>query len=515
MLPLGAIPIPSIEIKTANFEGALQSLFVQNLAHGETTTASGDPIASSFVPDEVVLKEWSELRIDMADYKRPLGGSVGPAATTSNRVNGIHTTSGIHVHLDGVRATVEGLGYYFKYIGACGFEYEDEGVLSVDVGMGSLHEGLGADLEIEIESDSTPIESASPTFEIPRVIVGGAEGESEEGEANLDVQAVVGEAAEHSSEASNTSGSASLSGADQPLFRVVDVRIALQGLRLRLDKTRHWILNRLFIQLFAGPMVARVLRQALEDKARMSMEILASGLGEVARDARKRGEERRVKRLREYREQEEDGEEGLREFITDWWSALVVKLPAAFGRGADSEPREEGDNSDIEIEVETQTSAEATTKGVIFTNTTTKTTKNTTEQPSSTSAMVYDKPTGSMKAVDLTMEAIGTPLPLPPQQDVEEEEMVVAIGGGAQLFPGKPGPFGESSSDEGAFSGSVVDGIRDGAKKAVNGVVEGVQRGKGIVESVEERRLERGKKENNSGSSKRKRTWRSDAFNFL
>jgi hypothetical protein len=242
----------------------------------------------------------------------------------------------------------------------------------------------------------------------------------------------------------------------------------------------------------------------------MSMEILASGLGEVARDARKRGEERRVKRLREYREQEEDGEEGLKEFIRDWWSALVVKLPAAFGRGADSEPREEGDNSDIEVEIETQTSAEATTQGVIFTNTTTKTTTNTTEQPDSIPAMVYDKPTGSMKTVDLTTEVIGTP----PQQDVEEEEMVVAIGGGAQLFPGKPGPFGESSSDE-AFSGGIVDGIRDGAKKAVNGVVEGVQRGKGVVENVEERRRERGKKENDSSGSRTKRTWRSDAFDFL
>ena len=506
MFPLAAIPIPSIEIKTANFEGALQSLFVQNLAHGETTTASGDPIASSFVPDEVVLKEWSELRIDMADYKRPLGSSVGP---TSNRVNSVHTTSGIHMHIDGVRARVEGLGYYFKYTGVCGFEYQDEGVLSVDVGMGSLHEGLGADLEIEIESDSTPLESASPTFEIPRVLVGGADGESEEDEADLDVQAVVGDV-------NNTSGSVSLSGADQPLFRVVDVRITLQGLRLGLDKTRHWILNTLFIQPFAGLMVARILRQALEDKVRVGMEVLASELGEVARDARKRGEERRVKRLREYREQEEDGEEGLKEFITDWWSALVVKLPAALGRGgAESEPREEGDNSDIEVEIETQTSAEATTKGVIFTNTTTKTTINTTEQPDSTPAMVYDKPTGSTKTVDLTMEVSGTPVALAPQQDVEKEEVVVAIGGEAQLFPGKPGPFGESSSDEGAFSGGVVDGIRDGAKKAVNGVVEGVQRGKDVVESVEERRRERGKKENDSGSSRRKRTWRSDAFDFL
>lgn len=507
ILPLGAIPIPSIEVRTPNFEGALQSLFVQNLAHGETTSAS------SLLPDEVVLREWTESRIDMADYKRPLDGSVGPPPITSNKVNGVHTTSRVHVHMGGVRARVEGLGYYFKYTGACGFEYEDEGVLSVDVGMGSLHGGLGADFEIEIESDSTSLENESPAFEVPQVNVGGAESEGEEGEANLDVQAVVGEAADRNL---NISGSVSSSGADHPLFRVVDVRITLQGLRLKLDKSRHWILNKLFIQLFAGPMVTRIFRQALENKVRTSMEVLASGLGEVVKDARERREERRVKRSRVHdplhpREQlERDGEEGLKQIIADWWSALMGKLPEVFGRGADSEPREEGDNSDIEVEVETQTSAEATSKGVIFTNTTTTTTKNTAEQPHSTPAIVYDKPTGSMRAVDLTMEAVGTPLPLPPQQDVEEEETVVAIGGSAQLFPGKPGPFG-GSSEGGTFSEGVVDGIRDGAKKAMNEIVEGVQRGSGVVESVEERWRERGKKENDSG----KRTWRSDAFDFL
>ena len=506
MLPLEAIPIPSIEIKTAKFEGALQSLFVQNLAHGETSTASGNPIASSLVPDEVVLKEWTELRVDMADYKRPLGGLVGFPATAPNQVNGVHTTSRVHVHMDGVRARVEGLGYYFKYTGVYGFEYEDEGVMSVDVGMGSLHDGLGADVEIEIERDSISLGSDSPTF------VSGAEGEGEEGEPlpNSDVEDAVGEAANH-----NIS-----SGVYQPLFRVVDVRITLQGLRFWLDKSRHWILNKLFIQPLAGPVVARALRRALEDRVRTSMEVLAGGLGDVVRDARQRGEERRVKAhhdLLHPQEQEKDREDSLKEIMADLWGAGMAKLLAAFGKGAHSELREEGDDSDIEVEVETQTSAEATSKGVIFTNTTTTTTTNTTEQPDSTPAMVYDKPTGSMRTVDLTMEAIGTRVPLPPQQNVEEEETVVAIGGGAQLFPGKPGPFGESKCDGGGFSAGIADDIRDGAKKAVNGVVEGVQSGNNVVESVEERWRERGKQENvpRNSRTRRKRTWRSDAFDFL
>ncbi|KIM42392.1 hypothetical protein M413DRAFT_10535 [Hebeloma cylindrosporum] len=519
MLPLGAIPIPSIEVKTANFEGALQSLFVQNLVHGETSTASVHPIASSLVPDDVVLREWTELRIDMADYKRPLDGSVGASAPTSHQVNGVHTTSRVHMHVDGIRARVEGLGYYFKYTGAYGFGYEDEGVLSVDVGMGSLHDGFGADVEIEIENDSNRLESASPAFDIPQVIVSAPEGEEELGKRppHLDVQGAVREAGDHNLNADNISGSVSASGADQPLFRVVDVRITLQGLRFKLDKSRHWILNKLFIQTLAGSIAMRVLRQALEDRVRVSMEVLASGLGEVVRDVRKRGEERKLRNASRPPGQDQDGEEGLKEFITDWWSALIAKLPVILGRGANSEPRElEEGEIEVEVETQTSTSAEATSKGVIFTNTTTTTTTDTKEQQAhSTSAMVFDKPTGSMRTVDLTMEAIGTPLPLPPQQEVEEEEIVVAIGGGAQLFPGKPGPFGESSKDGGAFSAGVVGGMKDGAKRAVNGVVEGVHMGKDVVESVEERLRERGKKERHPGDSRRKRTWISDAFDFL
>jgi hypothetical protein len=255
-------------------------------------------------------------------------------------------------------------------------------------------------------------------------------------------------------------------------------------------------------------------REALEERVRTSVKALASGLGEVVRDASRRREERRVMRLRDPHKHEAFEEEGLGEIVANWWGAVMAKGPAIFGRS--TEARDGGGNSDIEVEVGTQTSAEATTKGVIFTNTTTTTT-NATDQRHSTPAVVYDKPTGSMQIVDLTMEASGTPLLPLPQQNVEEEETIVAIGAGAQLFPGKAGPYGGSNGDEerlaSGSSGDVVHDIYNGTKKAVNGVVEGVQMGKGVVEGAEERGQERAKKgpENGPGGS---RTWRSDAFNF-
>ena len=68
--------------------------------------------------------------------------------------------------MDGVRAKVEGMSYYFKYFGGL-FNHEDEGLLSVAVGMNSLHSGLGPDIEVEIESSSVEFNSG----DVPEVMI--------------------------------------------------------------------------------------------------------------------------------------------------------------------------------------------------------------------------------------------------------------------------------------------------------------------------------------------------------
>jgi Protein of unknown function (DUF4449) len=378
MLPRRAIPIPSVEIKTRNIEGGLYALCVQGLAGGR-----GEGFRTKLVPDELVLKEWTEVRIDMAERERPLAGPFSKP--------GVQTTSRVHMHVDGVRAKVEGMGYYFKYFGGL-FDYEDKGLVSVDVGMSSLHSGLGADIEVEIENNNAEFDSG----DIPDIMI--EHEEIIEYSGNRDIQ-----------EAVANGGSAlrlereTITNVDpppEPLFHVVDVKIALAGLKFKIDQSRHWILNKL-LQPLAGPVIARVVRQALEDKVRFGLHDLGLSLGAVAKEAKRKGEIRRAReRSRLVQEDpagrigllEEDVEEGAREILTDWWSAILQKGPMVLGYGGE--------------QVETNTRTDVTMKGIIHSSTT-----KTTEQPKGTPEMTVSGST--------------------------EEETVVAVGGGAQLFPGK------------------------------------------------------------------------------
>ena len=470
ILPRGAIPIPSIEIKTKYLEGGLYALFVQGFAGGREEEEGS--FRTKMIPDEVVLKEWTEVRIDMAERERPL---VGPALKP-----GVQTTSRVHIHMDGVRAKVEGMSYYFKYFGGL-FDYEDEGLLSVDVGgMNSLHSGLGADIEVEVENSSVEFDSGG----VPEIMI--EHEELIEHFGNRDIQEAV--ASSGSEVRLEREIITNVNFPPEPLFHVVDVKIALSGLKFKIGISRHWILNKL-LQPFAGPVIARVVRQALEDKVRLGLHDLALSLSAVAKDAKQKGEIRRAKeRSRLVQEDpaggkgldEDDVVEGPREFLTDWWSAILEKGPMVFGY-------------DIQNEVETNTRTEATMKGIIHSSTT----KTTTEQPKGTPVMVYNKASRSMEIVNHDIEERDS------SSHTSEEETVVAIGGGAQLFPGKGG---NHDHDEGQQQ-SLLEDVRDSAKKAVKEVVEGLDEAGETVERIEDRCGEREQVEERSSE-----TWKSDAF---
>jgi len=133
--------------------------------------------------------------------------------------------------------------------------------------------------------------------------------------------------------------------------------------------------------------------------------------------------------------------------------------------------------------VETNTRTDATMKGIIHSSTT-----KTTEQPKETPVMMYNKASRSMEVVGQASS----------QPHDSEEEIVVAIGGGPQLFPDKAG-------------NSLLEDVRDSAKKAVNKVVGGLNEvGEGI-ERVEDRW---GKRKTAERKSTRQ-TWKSDAFNSI
>ena len=484
ILPRGAIPIPSVEIKTKNLEGGLYALFVQGLAGRREEEEEGS-FRTKLIPDEVVLREWTEVRIDMAERERPLANPVSKP--------GVQTTSRVHIHMDGVRAKVEGMSYYFKYFGGL-FDYEDEGLLSVDIGgMNSLHSGLGADIEVEIENSSVEFNSGD---NIPPEIIIEHE-ELIEHSGNRDVQEVV---------ANNGSGVVlereiitNVDSPPEPLFHVVDAKIALSGLKLKIDRSRHWILNKL-LQPFAGPAIARVVRQALEEKVRLGLHDLALSLGAVAKDAKQKGKIRRAReRSRLIQEDpasgrgfvEDDVVEGPRDFLTDWWSAILQKGPMVLGYDTQKNGDKVGDDGRGKV-VETNTRTEATMKGIIHTT-------KTTEQPKETPVMVYNKASRTMEMVGQDIEERGS-------SSHSEEETVVAIGGGAQLFPDKGGNHHHDHEDQ---QQSLLEGVRDSAKKVVNEVVEGMDEAGEAVERIEDRWGERKQAEERSSE-----TWKSDAFDF-
>lgn len=514
MLPVGAIPIPSVEFKTPDVEGALQAIFVQGLAKGSERTSeqmqysSSDPVATSLVPDEVVVKQWTELRIDMADYDRPLRGRLGsesffPAMPSSSGASGpgVQTTSRIRMHLDGVRARVEGMGYYFKYKGGY-LGYEDEGIASVDLGMGKLHRGFSVDVEIEMEHENVAFtrqhdqgageeeNAEEEEHDCARSLIVESD-TAEIAPANLDVQTTLhrqNTALGRSWKAVNDYIDAEREPSP-PLFSVVDVDVELRGLHFRFDKSRHWIINTLFVQPLAGPVVARVVKQSMEKKIREMMDDLAVGLGEMSRDAARRAEKR---------QKSSDEEEGLSQTLRDWWGAMLKVGPTIFGRSAI-------DNEDGRVDVQTKSNVETTSKGFIYKNVVT--TKIADEvEPAGIPATYFNPITNTMEPVNLSMADIDSEYRAP-HTETDEEETVIAVGGGAQLFPGKPGAYGVDHEESDETTG-LLDTMKQNTAKAIDNAKDSVSKGVDVVESAGQRWEERNKKEQT------KKTWKSDAFNF-
>lgn len=466
-------------------------------------------MGTSLVPDEVVVREWSEMKIDMADPPSTSTSdlnegystnSTQPAVGTRKRPS-IETSSRVRVHIDGVRAKAEGMGYYFKYpiLGDC--TYEDEGVLSVDVGMGATGAGFGIDVEVEIESGSVPLEHEENVV-IPAIVVHDEEeqqvndgDDDDDGPPNIDIQKAVAQAVRRSaavaSPAAAAAGEINVSRHDvskpasviaKPLFRVVDVEVALRGLNFKIDQSRHWILNKLVLQPLVGPTVSRLVKKALEDKVRNGLEELSQALGDAIVDVQQNAVAR-------------EGAEGTLEWaavIGDWVRALVKALIKHTHR----------DDAECVDGSKTTTHMDATLKGVVYTSTMAQ------QQPTATPPMVYDR----------SSEEVNAPAPRggKGRQELEEDfeadayETVVAVGGGPQLFPGKGGPYGVRN-DDAASGGNDEErqGLIEGLKRLADDAVDGARRGREIVGEAGANWDERKKVEAQGNG------WRSEAFNIF
>ncbi|KAJ2918964.1 hypothetical protein MD484_g1432, partial [Candolleomyces efflorescens] len=577
------IPIPSLEVKSESggWEAGLYALFVKGnvmrdsrnvsiarrfwderrILEDEDKIPPRGGVESTLIPDEVVVREWTEVRVDMAEYNqsqlgehhhhhRPHHTGLGvPLAQPQPRhaEPRVETTSRVRVHIDGVRAKIEGLGYYFRYGGEDSwFGYEDEGVMNVDVGMGRgrRHGGFGCDVEIEINtgadrgrrtshSKSTQEHrdhrrSRSPSVEPPLVPGEGVEGEGEiaivpeiivqdaevevdsqtnisddltavdresgeldeenDGEpANIDIQhalapkngsSAIGEERTRIAALSTSTPFTSL--ADQetdpidldPLFQVVDVKVHLGGVDVQLEQSRHWILNKLFVQPLAGPTVSELVKYSLQQKVRDLLGNLAVGLKRVSVDAeahkmaRKEREKRtRANQRREWVEEvtrggwydeaelrllvqsineeaeKDSGEDSFAGFLGDWFSAMVQSGPRILdGR------RSTATDTDNESEsgMKTRTSVETTKRGIIYHQSTSPASPTDGDSPT----VVLNKRTGEL-------EAVTSPSAVQRQEDQDQEreagtsDLTVAVGvGGAQLFADRPVPYYGDRNDQ-------------------------------------------------------------------
>ncbi|KAJ7275091.1 hypothetical protein C8J57DRAFT_1714793 [Mycena rebaudengoi] len=363
-----SLPMPRVEFQNSSLDVAVDALLL--------TSSSTD---SSLTPDHIWVQNWSEVRVDMT--------SESPAETSSKT----------RLHIDGMRCSAHGFGYYFRYKRPVW--YADEGVLDVDVGSPTNRsQGLTVDLELETTHDSR-----------------------------------------------ETPG--------EPLFRLVDVNVSIHGLKFAIKHSKHWIINGI-LQPLIGPLVSMVLKSAVEQQVRLAFDSVEKTLSAVLEEA-SRVHERR-------------GKSGDTPTLEDYCAAFLSKSPSMFQKDEQLAPP-----------VETHTTP--TLKGIIHTTTTI---------PDATAS-------SSSRA---------------PQ---ESETTVLAVGGGAQLFPNKGGPYGVDEVTVGDVAHEVVEEVQETLERSVNKTQEIVEtvgeesvRIRDDLERAEERKNEREQLE------RRRKGWRSHAFDF-
>ncbi|THH04597.1 hypothetical protein EW145_g5408 [Phellinidium pouzarii] len=314
--------------------------YVSTRSNGIHVAATLDALLLSaeeaLVPDVLSIQEWGEVRIEIdenlavAEVTSPnaqfLGareatlredlGSILPIPGTNNlkqpgagpskatKATKVSSTSRVCVHVEGMRVAAYDVGYYGLYQLNNWLGYEDEGLISIEVGrMHRRNEGFTVDIELEVD-----LEANSQ----PSVDTRGNE--------------------------------------DRRLFRVLDVHTAAPGLSLRLARSKHWILNSLLLP-FVGSLGRTFGPRILDFQIRSVLEKLEETLRGVKDDAEKKVTERG-----------RGGREIAKVGAWDWWDALLGRF------GADDGESDEEDEEEEDHDVYTESHTEATMKGVVHTN---------------------------------------------------------------------------------------------------------------------------------------------------
>ncbi|KAA1466960.1 hypothetical protein DENSPDRAFT_862779 [Dentipellis sp. KUC8613] len=382
-----AVPLPRIEYRNNTVDVAIASALL--------TPASA---STSLMPDHLRVQNLSEFEIDTV---QPRHGPAEYAAAASNR---------IRIHLDGIRASVLGIGYHFLFKRLLG--YEDRGLLDLSVGgTGAVGEGLKVDIDLEMATDDDTEDDAD-----------------EDGQKNL--------------------------------FYVHDVSVDIPGLHFAINRSRHWILNALLIQPFAGFFAWYILSRILKARIRTGLETLGSGLARIRRRARK----------------DAAAERQPSPSLSHYWGAALETI-AASSNGGSTET--EDISPDQRSQLPTTTKTDLSFKGIVRTT-----------------------------APEPDLEA---------GQAARDGETVLAVGVAPQVVAGTAGPYGvdEEGEESTPLLGAALGGIQDEleqrvgrAAKVARGAMEGVGQVKGQVTSLQDRWAAREQVE------RRRKGWKSDAFDL-
>lgn len=259
---ISAVPMPRVEYKDDMVEVVIDALLLTSSSFG-----------SSLIPDHIRFQMASDVEVDLTPSMEPdtartanstLLNAMGMGSDAS--LGGVRSYTRVKLHIGGIRMSAGDIGYYMRYKGPLGLGYEDEGLVSVDVGTPASSPGDwgqgGVSLDVDLEVDTT------------------AETEDE------------------------------LQSHSSPLFTVRDVHLTIPQLQFTLTRTKHSIVNRL-IQPFLGPATRAMVGYYLRRQIWTVLDELAALGGKIHGEA---------ETLRVTQTRENDG--GVLE--TYWTAALNV-----------------------------------------------------------------------------------------------------------------------------------------------------------------------------------------------
>ena len=331
------------------------------------------------------------------------------------------STTRSNIAIDGLRFSARQLAYYVNARGPIYTGWLDNGLLTIDVGQQlAVSEGIKVEVELEFSSHSW-----NP-----------AEGNN--------------------------------------LFKVLEVKVDVPGLKFTFDDTRHWIFNRIILQPLAGPIIRKLLCFILSAQIRNGLVNLNRSLIGIQDTAIA-------------------ASCGASPSLWDYLSALLTQNHAGSRRGGEfqrspapspSSSRFRGDGSDYCSEshneeevaaddIHTRIRTEPTAKGIIRTS--------------------------------ITETADGSPI----------NETSIAVGIGQQILPGVGGPNQELTAtlvDEAREALGEIDSVRKRIDQEANGVKAETKKSRDVIRQRVERATVRLQKQRER--EERKGGWRSSAFDL-